>query len=103
MIKYVDSFYKSKRWLALRERVLRRDKYMCQMSKRYGKRVDAEIVHHIWPRDQHPEYQYCLWNLISLTKAEHEKLHDRTSQQLTDSGESLRRRTPPPSEKSEKS
>lgn len=103
MSKYADNFYKHSKWLALRERALKRDKFLCQMSLRYGKRCDAQMVHHIWPRDRYPQYQYCLWNLISLTKAEHEKLHDRTSQQLTDSGESLRRRTPPPSEKSEKS
>ena len=96
MIKYADAFYKSTKWLALRKQALKRDKFLCQMSLRYGKRKDAQMVHHIWPRDRYPQYQYCLWNLISLTNSEHDKLHDRVSNELTAAGESLRLRTPPP-------
>lgn len=96
MIKYTDNFYRNKRWLKLRKYILKRDKFLCQISLRYGKRVDAQMVHHIWPRDLYPEYEWCKWNLISLTSAEHDKLHDRTTGQLTKAGEALRLRTPPP-------
>lgn len=68
---------------------------MCQISKRYGKQVPAELVHHIYPVDEYPEYAYCLWNLISLSNVEHNKLHDRVTRQLTADGLSLMRRTKP--------
>ena len=96
--KFVDPFYKSKRWLALRQKVLKRDKYLCQISKRYGKRIDADTVHHIYPRDEYPEHQYCEWNLISLSNAMHNTLHDRTTKKLTQTGERLKNfiQIPPP-------
>lgn len=88
-----DPFYKSAKWLDLRESALRRDKYMCQISKRYGKMIPAEIVHHIFPRDKYPEYEYEPWNLISVTLKEHNRLHDRNTDELTDAGIELLRRT----------
>ena len=89
----ISDFYTGKRWLAVRRKVLRRDGYMCQLSKRYGKRVDAEMVHHIYPRDEYPQWQYCEWNLISLTNKMHNTLHDRTTNKLTAEGEKLKRKT----------
>ena len=56
--KFTDPFYRTKRWERLRAAVLRRDGYMCQASRRYGKRVEATTVHHIFPRDEFPEYQW---------------------------------------------
>lgn len=88
-----DPYYKSKRWLRKRERILRRDKYMCQEAKRYGRMVQAEVVHHIFPRDKYPEYEWEDWNLISLSNAEHNKMHDRFTNELTEKGESLKERT----------
>ena len=91
-----DYSRRNKRWRQLRERALSRDGYLCQESKRYGKRVDAEVVHHIWPAEQWPEYAYCLWNLVSLSGAAHDAMHDRVTGKLTAKGESWRRRTIPP-------
>ena len=85
--------YKDKRWRDLAARAMRRDGYMCQLSKRYGKQVPAELVHHIYPVDEYPEYGYYLWNLISLSNAEHNKLHDRDTGELTAAGVALMRRT----------
>ena len=87
--------YKCKRWRDLAEKAMRRDGYKCQMSARYGKNVDAEMVHHIYPVDEYPEYGYCLWNLISLSNVEHNKLHDRVTRRLTADGLALMRRTKP--------
>ena len=53
--------YKSKRWRRKRESVLRRDGYQCQISLRYGKRVEADTVHHILPADKFPEYDDWLF------------------------------------------
>lgn len=73
--------------------ILRRDGYQCQLSKRFGKIRQAEMVHHIFPRAEFPEYRYAAWNLISLTQAMHNKLHDRNTDELTEEGIKLLRRT----------
>lgn len=85
--------YTEKRWKRLREVVLRRDGYQDQILKRQGKIVQAEVVHHIYPVDDYPEYQWCAWNLISVTKATHNTLHDRETGDLTYEGLKLMQRT----------
>ena len=99
-----DRFYHSPRWEKLRARVLRRDNYLCQESKRYGKMVQATTVHHIFPREQYPEYEWEPWNLISLCDKAHNEMHDRNTGQLTEKGRRLLDRAaveqgipPPPS------
>ena len=88
----------NRRWQRLRLRALRRDKYRCQESLRYGRVEEATHVHHIWPAEDYPEYAYCLWNLVSLTQANHEAMHHRITQRLTALGKRWKNRTPPPSE-----
>lgn len=92
-MKAVDPFYKSTRWKKLRQRILRRDGYMCQLSKRTGRMVEASTVHHIFPRETFPEFQYEAWNLVSLCGEQHNRLHDRDTDQLTAEGLELARRT----------
>lgn len=92
-MKNADPFYKSAKWKRLRNVILRRDGYMCQISKRYGKHVQADTVHHIFPREQYPEYKYAAWNLISLSAEAHNRMHDRVTNALTDEGMELLRRT----------
>lgn len=84
---------KTARWRRLRAAVLRRDGYQCQLSKRYGKHAEAEMVHHIFPRDLFPEYAWEPWNLISLTQEMHNTLHDRATGELTAAGIDLLVRT----------
>lgn len=88
--------YKARRWERLRAQVMRRDGYRCQLSKRYGKSVPADLVHHIYPVDEFPEYAFESWNLIAVSRAAHNKLHDRDSDKLTAEGVALMRRTIPP-------
>lgn len=88
--------YKTARWVSLRKRILRRDKYLCQNCKRYGRRVEATTVHHIYPLSEYDEYKYCAWNLISLCSACHNKMHDRDSDRLTIEGMRLKEKTPRP-------
>ncbi len=90
--------YNSRKWEHLAGRAMRRDGYMCQLSKRYGKHVQAEVVHHIYPVDEYPEYAYCLWNLISLSRKMHNTLHDRNTNTLTAAGIALMKRTKIPNE-----
>ena len=90
--KKVDPFYKTVRWQNLRGRVLARDGYQCQMNKRYGRSVMANTVHHVFPREDYPQFQWQAWNLISLSTGEHNKMHVRNSHELSDYGIELLRR-----------
>lgn len=93
IMKKADPYYKTKKWERLKRAALRRDGYQCQYAKRYGKNKPAEVVHHIFPREEYPEYQDKLWNLICLSFDAHNKMHDRNTGRLTAEGEELRLRT----------
>ncbi len=70
-----DSFYTTQRWKELREKVLRRDKYLCVECSRYGKKTPATVVHHIWERSRFPELEYDINNLECLCNSCHNKKH----------------------------
>lgn len=85
-----DTFYNSKRWKNhLRPAILARDHYMDQLELRAGRRVPADTVHHIFPKDRYPQYQWCAWNLISLSRENHEAMHIRLTGELTAAGQKL--------------
>lgn len=81
--------YKEPRWVALRKRILYRDKFIDQYWKRYGKFKTADIVHHIFPVKDFPEYQFAEWNLISVAKSTHNMFHNQNTDELTDLGKEL--------------
>lgn len=85
--------YKEPKWVKLRDSVLRRDKYIDQYLARYGIYKPAELVHHIFPVIDFPEYQYCEWNLISITKKTHNSFHDKETDMLSKKGIELLERT----------
>lgn len=91
--------YKTKRWEKKREAILRRDNYECQYFKRFGKHVEATVVHHIFPVVDYPEYAFENWNLISLSQKAHNMMHERNSDTLTAVGVELQGRTRRPIEK----
>ena len=79
-------FYKSKEWVALKNKVLKENHYECAECKKRGKitryDVDAEgrkkllsTVHHINHVRSHPELALTKDNLIPVCKACHNKLH----------------------------
>ena len=86
-------FESTKRWQDLRRAVMARDKYLDQLELRTGKKVNAEQVHHIFPADRYPEYKWCSWNLISLTRENHELMHNRLTGELTNAGKKLQEET----------
>ena len=55
--------------------------------------LEADTVHHIFPRDVFPEYSLADWNLIAVNHTVHDQLHDRTTRKLTEKGMDLLRRT----------
>lgn len=67
--------YKSKKWKKKRAVILRRDKYLCQECKKYGRKREAVTVHHIKHVDEYPELAYNDDNLVSLCNACHNKMH----------------------------
>ena len=85
-------FLHSAKWKRKRDSILRRDDYTCQLCKRYGKMKSAHSVHHIFPWEFYPEYIYENWNLISLCKDCHNRMHDRTSHAITEEGRRLQKK-----------
>lgn len=88
--------YNSKKWRRKAEQIKRKHGYLCAESRRYGKRVEAEMVHHIYPVDEYPEYAFADWNLLPLSNAMHNKMHIRDTQELSPLGKLWQRRTPLP-------
>lgn len=84
-----DPFLRSKKWERLREAILARDGYKCQYCKRFGKNKQADHVHHVLPREFFPQYRYTEWNLISLCRECHDKMHYRSDRTLTEQGMEL--------------
>lgn len=84
--------YHGRKWKAKRERILRRDGYMCQEEKRYGRMVPADTVHHIFPSADYPQYAWEDWNLVSLSRKAHNAMHDRETGELTELGREWMRR-----------
>ncbi|MBC2721827.1 HNH endonuclease [Desulfosporosinus sp.] len=84
------NFYKTTKWIHKREKILRRDEYMCRECKRYGKTTAATTVHHIIPLAWCLSYRISLAlmsiNLISFCDSCHDKMHDRLSRKLTNIG-----------------
>lgn len=87
--------YYGEKWKKKRLKILRKDKYICQIAKRYGRTEEAAVVHHIYPADKYPEYAWEDWNLISVSIATHNKLENRKTGELTELGLQLQRRTKP--------
>ena len=85
--------YKSRAWKKLRASILRADGYMDVIQKRYGRRVEASVVHHIYPAKDYPQYAFEPWNLISVSTQTHNKLHNRDNDELTAEGKALMKRT----------
>lgn len=88
-----SSRYKDQRWIRKRKAILSRDGYRCQISARYGKNVPADTVHHIFPLAEYPQFWLCDWNLISVSREAHDRMHDRNTGRLTEEGEALMKRT----------
>ena len=54
---------------------------------------EATVVHHIFPAEEYPEYEWEDWNLISISQEIHNRLHDRNTRKLTENGRKLMQKT----------
>lgn len=96
VLEYWKMFdYYSGKWKKKRKHILRLDGYVDKIEKRYGRTVEATVVHHIYPADEYPEWAWEDWNLISVSLATHNKLENRKTGELTEMGIQLQRRTTP--------
>ncbi len=87
--------YNSPKWRRKRLKILRLDGYKCRVAAMFGRTEEAVVVHHIYPAEIYPEYAFCDWNLISVSKASHNKLENRNTKELTELGLQLMERTVP--------
>ena len=80
MMQYDSNpFYLTTKWKRKRMSILRRDRFLCQDCKRYGRMREATEVHHIKHLDEYPELAYVDENLVSLCKSCHNKRHPEKS------------------------
>ncbi len=82
----MDFNYDAEKWRRKREAVLRRDKYQCQMCRRYGRITAATTVHHIQHVEDRPDLTYEDDNLISVCDACHNKLHPEKAKRAEERG-----------------
>ena len=83
--------YQSGTWKKKRAHILRLDGYRDRVAAMYGRSGDADTVHHIYPAEEYPEYEWMDWNLISVSRATHNRLENRKTGELTKEGRMLQR------------
>ena len=65
--------------------------YGCSIHIQEMQVRDADTVHHIYPAEEYPEYEWMDWNLISVSRATHNRLENRKTGELTKEGRMLQR------------
>ena len=58
LCNFYDMNYSSAKWKRKREKILRMDGYIDQISRRYGRIQEATTVHHIYPVKDYPGYSF---------------------------------------------
>jgi len=74
--KRTTEFYHSQEWLAIRQRALVRDNYLCQHCLKEKRIRQADTVHHIVPVKVDWSKRLDLSNLVSLCHECHAKAHN---------------------------
>lgn len=83
-----DLFYSWKAWKKLRAKVLKIDRYECQMCKAKGRYSRGYIVHHVKHLKDRPDLALSIIDpdtgerqLVTVCKKCHEELHPESQQQ----------------------
>ena len=84
--------YHNRAWRSKRKQILKRDNFLDKELLRYGRRIEADTVHHIYPLEFYPELALVDWNLISLSKENHNAMHNRSDHNLSPRGVALQKR-----------
>jgi 5-methylcytosine-specific restriction enzyme A len=69
------AFYNSKAWKDKRAYILKRDGYLCQECKKYGKNTEAKLVHHVIEIEDDYSLRLKNNNLVSVCHGCHNKQH----------------------------
>ena len=70
-----DDFYSAAKWRHCAARAMSRANYQDKVAARYGKMIQAEMVHHALPLEDFPEYAYDPRNLVPVSRGTHRGLH----------------------------
>lgn len=85
-----DKFIGSPRWKWKRQNILRRDEFIDQYILRTeGRVIEADLVHHILPKEKYPQYAMADWNLISVNRRTHNRILHNMNGDLTRKGKAL--------------
>lgn len=87
--------YSTRKWKEKSNKIKRLDGYRDRVAEMFGKIELAEVVHHIYPAEEYPEYEWMDWNLISVSRKTHNKLENRQTGELTELGKWLKSITKP--------
>ena len=71
-----DDFYNSEKWRKKSKRILSLNNYVDQVQRRYGKYIQADLIHHALPLEDFPQYAYNDYNLIPVSYNTHRSLHN---------------------------
>jgi 5-methylcytosine-specific restriction endonuclease McrA len=77
LIKAVDmsEFHNTIKWRKKRATILKRDKYQCVECRKYGRSIEAKVVHHFKSVEDYPELALVDDNLASLCNKCHAFFH----------------------------
>lgn len=81
--------YGKAKWQKKRKHILWLDGYKDIVESWFGRTREANLVHHIYPAQYYPQWEWEDWNLISVSFATHNKLENRRTGELTEFGEWL--------------
>ncbi len=87
--------YQSYKWKKKSKRILKMDRELDRVAAMFGRHETAEMVHHIYPAKEYPQYAWEDWNLISVSRKTHNKLENRNTGELTQLGIWLMSQTEP--------
>lgn len=81
--EYYDEFYHSAEWQEVRQAVLERDHYLCQVCKQRGIVKQATTVHHLIPLRVDYSKRLDVENLETICQSCHNKEHNERNKKLS--------------------